>query len=424
MSRETSISLWDSTLEEGETKNSDLPVKPVDVAIIGAGYTGLSTALHAALKGLTAHVVEAQHIGYGGSGRNVGLVNAAAWLPPDKVIKKLGSTYGKRFLKQFSDSPAFVYDLIEKYQIRCSLTKTGTIHVAQSPRGLKDLILRHKKWQQLGEPVDLLNFNETAQMTGTNVFLGGLHDHRAGTINPMSYCRGLARAAADSGARITTGAQVTELKRKDKLWNLTTSVGSLRAKAVVMGTNAYTDDLWPRLQKIFTTIYYMQVATEPLGKEAAHILPGRQGIWDTGKIMFSFRRDPCDRLIIGTMGRIIGSIDKGLVSRWAQKQISKYFPELNDVALEEAWHGKIAMTRNHLPSIHQLGPHFWTVIGYNGRGITTGTLFGSTMANLLTGLDPNELPLPVTQIKSVPFNNLTTRFYDMAFTVKQLYNSF
>ncbi len=424
MDRKIPTPLWRKTAEERDSTSVELPDRLVDLVVVGGGYTGLSTALHSAQKGLAVHLIESNHIGYGGSGRNVGLVNAGTWLSPTTVREKLGPSYGDRFIRQFSNSPSLVFDLIEKYQIQCELTKTGTIHAAHSLRGLKDLTERYQEWQRLGEPVELLSSDTTAKMVGTDIFFGGLHDHRAGTINPMGYCRGLARAATAAGVGITTGMQVTKLDRKDGSWTVTTSGGPLQTKAVVLGTNAYTDSLWPGLKKVFTTIHYVQFATKPMGEQASHILPGRQGLWDTGKIMFNIRKDAFGRLFVGTMGRVIGSIDKGLTKRWAQKRIFTAFPDLGNTCFEAAWHGKIAMTPSHLPSIHQLAPHLWTAIGYNGRGITTGTLLGSFMAELLTGSDPINLPFPLTGPKPAPLTGLQTRFYDMAFTAKQLWNSF
>ena len=199
MTKSNAISLWDVSAEERDFRAPLETSGVIDVAIIGAGFTGLSTALHCAEKGLSAHVIDANHIGYGGSGRNCGLVNAALWLPPQKVREKLGTTYGPRFIKKFGDGPEYVFSLIEKHQMRCETTRTGTIHAAHGPTGLADLKERHKEWQRLGEPVDLLNREDVSEMIGTDHFHGGLLDHRCGTINPMAYCRGLARAALGAG---------------------------------------------------------------------------------------------------------------------------------------------------------------------------------------------------------------------------------
>jgi glycine/D-amino acid oxidase-like deaminating enzyme len=421
--RSNPISLWDRTALERDYHAEFVPDGPVDVAVVGGGFTGLSTALHCAEKDLSVQVLEARHIGYGGSGRNVGLVNAAAWLPPTKTQKLLGDTYGPRFLKRFSNGPRTVFDLIERHQIQCEATRTGTVHAAHAASGMRELQDRYAQWQQLGEPVDLLSRDEVAKLVGSSVFHGGLLDHRAGTINPMGYCRGLARAALGAGAKISTDVKVTKLQRDGDQWRVMTDRGDLIAKTVVLGTNAYTDELWPGLKRVFTPIHYLQLATTPLGSEAAHILPGQQGLWDTGKIMFNYRRDARDRLLIGTMGRVIGTKDDGLTFRWARKQIARVFPDLGPVEFEDAWHGQIAMTPDHLPKVHQLDEGLWTAIGYNGRGITTGTLFGQSMADLLTGLDPSELPLPVTKMTEAPRIDLSRRFFDMAFTAKQIWRS-
>ncbi|MEM7670466.1 MAG: FAD-binding oxidoreductase, partial [Pseudomonadota bacterium] len=323
----------------------------------------------------------------------------------------------------FGDGPRVVFDLIEKYQIQCEATRTGTIHAAHSPAGFRDLQARHAEWQRLDAPVDLIGRDRISDLIGTSAYIGGLHDHRAGTINPMGYCRGLARAALAAGAEISTGVVVTGLHREPTRWRVETDQGTLNAANVILGTNAYTDDLWPGLKDVFSIVHYLQFATTPMGPDAAHILPGRQGLWDTGQIMFNYRRDASDRLVIGTMGRAIGTKEAGLTRRWAAKQIARVFPGLGPVDFEEAWHGQIAMTPDHLPRIHHLADGLWTPIGYNGRGITTGTLFGQAMADLLTGMDPAELPLPISKIAAAPLGKLRSTVYDLAFTANQVLRS-
>ena len=418
------VSLWDETAAEADLSSPFDPGGPaVDVAVVGGGYTGLSTALHAAERGLSVHLIEAERIGHGGSGRNVGLVNAAAWLPPAEVRKTLGPIHGPRFLDRFGKGPATVFALIEAHQIRCEAVRSGTIHAAHAPSGLADLRARHAEWQRMGEPVDLLDRAEVRDLVGTDRFHGGLMDRRAGTINPMGYCRGLARAARGAGARISTGVRATALRPVAGGWRVETPQGPLQARQVVLGTNAYTDALWPGLARVFTPIHYLQLSTPPLGAEAAHILPGRQGLWDTAPIMSSLRRDAAGRLMVGSMGRVIGSAGAGLTRRWGQRMVARLFPELGPVEFEAAWHGRIAMTADHLPRVLRLAEGLWTPIGYNGRGIGTGTVFGIAMAELLTGADPATLPVPVGTPEETPGAALAERLYDLAFTANQIWKS-
>ena len=170
-------------------------------------------------------------------------------------------------------------------------------------------------------------------------------------------------------------------------------------------------------------IHYFQIATVPPGARIDAILPGREGLWDTGAIMFSLRRDDFGRLLVGTMGRTFGA-ESGLSANWAKKQIARIFPTLGAVDIEKAWHGQIAMTPDHLPRILQLDDGVYTPIGYNGRGITTGTVFGQAMAELLDGGDPADLPLPITTLKTVRSAPLLERFYGAVFAANQMLRGF
>ncbi|MBE1282507.1 MAG: FAD-dependent oxidoreductase [Rhodobacteraceae bacterium] len=417
------ISLWDKTAAEPRVDtglNSDCSC---DVAIVGGGYTGLSTALHAAQAGLDCQVLEARTLGFGGSGRNVGLVNAGLWMPPQEVRRRMGDARGSALVDLMGRMPQYVFDLIEQHQIQCEAKRNGTIHAAHSVGGLRGLASRAEEWKRLGAPVELLSAEETAEKTGTTRFHGGLLDRRAGTINPMGYTRGLARAALGAGARIATGVRVTGLVRDGAVWIVETDQATVRAKHVVLGTNAYTDDLWPGLRQSYTVIHFFQLASEPLGDRAAHILPEGQGLWDTAPVMFALRRDAFGRLVIGSMGAVHGGTT-GLSQRWAQRQVKRLYPDLGEIRFEDAWHGQIAMTPDHLFRIHRLAEGLYTPVGYNGRGITTGTMFGKALADLMSGTDTDSLPIPVTDLQAVSGRSLKTGFYHTAFAAHQLIKSF
>ena len=413
------ISLWDATADEADVAAPLEGDVDTDIAIVGGGFTGLSTALHAAERGLSCHVLEARRIGHGGSGRNVGLVNAGVWLPPRDVRARLGEEKAAVLMQVLGDAPAYVMSLIERHQIRCELTRSGTIHAAHSPRGLSGLARRAEDWRELGAPVELLTRAEAAEKIGSDAYRGGLLDRRAGTINPMGYVRGLARAALAAGARISTETAVRALRRDGDRWIVETGRGLVSAQAVVLGTNAYSDDLWPGLRRTFTLIQYFQVATEPLGERARSVLPERQGLWDTAPVMFSLRRDASDRLIAGSMGRVLGGAN-GLSRRWAARRLGRVFPALGEIRFETAWHGQIALTPDHLPRIHRLADGLYTPIGYNGRGIAPGTVFGKAMAELLAGGREEDLPLPVTEPARDALAPVKRHFFRAAFAANQL----
>ena len=419
MVAETAISLWDRTADEADLDSPFEGDAETDIAIVGGGFTGLSTALHAAERGLDCHVLEARRIGHGGSGRNVGLLNAGVWLPPQDVRARLGDERGAVLTRVLGEAPGYVMSLIERHQIRCELTRSGTIHAAHSPRAYEDLARRAMEWQLLGAPVTLLTRAEASEKIGGDAYHGGLLDRRAGTINPMGYVRGLARAALAAGARISTGVTARGLRRDGDRWIVETDRGRVSARAVVLGTNAYTDDLWPGLGKTFTIIQYFQVATVPLGDRAGPVLPEGQGLWDTAPVMFSLRRDAERRLIAGSMGRTIGGGD--MVSRrWAARRLGRLFPALGPVGFEQAWYGQIALTPDHLPRIHRLADGLYTPIGYNGRGIAPGTVFGKAMAELLSGGSEDDLPLPVSEPARDGLAPLKSRFFKAAFAASQI----
>ena len=416
------ISLWDMSASKAHQYASLVGDVKVDVAIIGAGYSGLSTALHLAEKGISCRVLDANKVGYGGSGRNCGMVNPGIWLPPQDVRKILGEEVATKFLDAMGDAPNYVFSLIEKHQIDCEATRNGTIHAAHSPSGYKELAGRAEEWIRRGRSVELLDADAAKGMIGTAKFHGGLLDRQAGTINPMGYARGLAIAASDAGAEIHEDTKVTKLSQQENKWLLTTEKGTVIADRVLMGTNAYSDQLWPGLKQTLTHIHFYQVATEPLGHLADSILPGGQSVWDTGLVMLSIRKDKSGRLIIGSMGKLAGKNNCGS-EYWAQKQLTKMFPSIGKVKFEKSWHGVIGLTPDHLPRIYNPAAGLYALTGFNGRGITTGTVFGKAMADLFTGMPEADLLLPITKIKADKGALIRQPVYEACFKAWRFYKN-
>jgi len=389
----TDTSLWDATAGpgieaaplEGETE--------ADVAIVGGGFTGCSAALHLAEGGASVRLIEARDIGFGGSGRNAGLVNAGLWLDPDVIEAQLGREVGARLNERLSDGPGVVFGLIEKHAIACEAARNGTLHCAHSPAGLKALESRARQMKERGAPVEMISAREAAERTGTGVYFGAILDHRTGTIQPKAYVRGLARAAMKAGATLHQDSPVTGIERVRDRWEVRAGRGRVRARALLVATNAYHQGLPAKGAPTFVPVHYFQLATRPLSHNVARsILPGREGAWDSGPVMSSFRMDAMDRFIIGA----VGSLDAagGAVHRsWAKRRARKLFPQLEGAEFEHAWFGRIAMTGDHLPRIFRVGPDAYSIYGYSGRGISPGTVFGKAMAECLLAEGEKALPL-------------------------------
>lgn len=400
--------LWRDSAAESFATRPLRGERTVDLAVIGAGFTGLSSALHAAGQGADVAVLEAATVGEGGSGRNVGLVNAGLWLPPDEVCKILGNQAGEHLNRVLAAAPELVFDLIERHAIACEPTRTGTLHLAHSPAAIAQLQTRLAQLTARGAPVRFLKANEVAQRTGTTQFFGALHDARAGTIQPLSYARGLARAATEQGAQIHEGTPVTAAERRAGQWVITTPGGKLRARRLLIATNAYHQPITHVARPDFPIVQYFQLATGPIGDNVAgDILAGGEGCWDTGLVMTSLRRDQAGRVILGGMGG-----DTPLHQNWARRKLVQLFPRLAGAGIEHAWAGRIAMTHDHLPRIQRMGQGALAIFGYSGRGIGPGTVFGRAAAQALLSDDESDLPVPVVDSHVERFVTLKSLSYE------------
>ncbi|MBC2711442.1 MAG: FAD-binding oxidoreductase [Desulfosarcina sp.] len=383
-----------------------------DVAVIGGGYTGLSAALHLAKAGRDTILLEAEDIGYGGAGRNVGLVNAGLWLMPEELLRLAGPDYGEKLLAVLGDSPDLVYQLISEYEIECEALRNGTLHCADSKSGLKALRQREAQWQHRGAPVSLLDRDETAARTGSRCFLGALMDKRAGTIQPLSYAYGLARAALKHGARLFRNSPVTGHEKGRDGYRLITPQGTVKAKAVIIAVHAYPGFAFQSIKKSMIWMNFFQFATPPLDGEASEsVLPGHQGSWDTNLILSSYRRDAAGRLIVGSIGTVNG-FAYGLHEAWVKRTIAKTFPQVGEVPLEYGWYGTFAMNGNHIPRFHVLDENMVMVTSYNGRGIGPGTVFGKLLAEYIMGGSAENIPLPILKPETIKTRLFWELFYE------------
>ena len=388
----------------------------VDVAVVGAGFTGLSAALHLAEGGRSVAVLEAAEIGFGASGRNVGLVNAGLWVMPEQLPQRLGATHGARLLHALGEAPSVVFELVARHAIACEAVRHGTLHCAVGARGLAGLRRRAEQWQRLGAPVRLLDASDTAARTGTQAYAGALLDLRAGTIQPLAYVRGLARAAMGAGAAVHAGSPVVAIEDAGTGWRLRTRDGGVVDAAwVVVASNAYAipGGPWPGLAGELVRMPYFNMATPPLPEPLRRIiLPGGEGAWDTRAILSSVRLDQAGRLVFGSIGALRGP-GRAIHRGWGRRALVRLFPDLRGIDFEHEWYGWIGTTPDALPRFHQLARNVVSFSGYNGRGIAPGTVFGRELARLVLGeVDVDGLSLPDSAIAAFGWKPVREAFYE------------
>jgi glycine/D-amino acid oxidase-like deaminating enzyme len=389
-----------------------------DVVIVGGGFTGCSAALHLAEAGADVHLIEAETIGYGGSGRNVGLVNAGLWTPPDEVEQMLGHEVGQRLNEVLASAPKLVFDLIARHDIQCEATPNGTLHCAHSRAGMADLHSRYRQQIARGAPVELLDDSETQRRTGSHAFHGALFDPRAGTIQPLVYVRGLARAALAAGAKIYEHSAVMGFTHDGAAWTVNSHRGTLHARTLIQATDSY--ERRSDAPATYTPVHYFQCATSPLSAESRRkILHGREGCWDTAAVMTSFRCDDAGRMIIGAVGNLEGA-GASTHKDWAARKLVSLFPELAGQTFEHAWSGRIGMTSDHLPKVTELGPRGIAIYGYSGRGIGPGSTFGRAAAAWASSEVDTAFPVPITPQRTESFTTIKKYYYELGSTLTHL----
>lgn len=389
--------LWGRTAPAAPPTSSLQHDLDADIVVIGGGYTGLSAALHLAEAGRAPVLLEATQIGFGASGRNVGLVNAGMWMKPDDSCLTLGTTQGERFVSLLGAAPASVFGLVEKHGMQCEASHIGTLHCAPDAVGLADLGERERQWRQRGADVELLNERQTVHATGSRMFHSALLDRRAGTIQPLAYARGLAMAAINAGARIFTSTAATGIRQSNAGYVIETPQATVRAKKIIVATNTYSMGAFSSFASPLTTMPYFNFATAPLPADLRDtVLPQGHGAWDTRKVLTSFRMDAEGRLVFGSIGALRG-IERTVHHAWAARMLAKTFPQLTGMGFEHEWYGKVGVTNTSLPFLYRLSPNMISIVGYNGRGIAPGTVFGRLLADMiLERTGDADLPLPVS----------------------------
>ncbi|MFV0475345.1 MAG: NAD(P)/FAD-dependent oxidoreductase [Pikeienuella sp.] len=387
-----------------------------DIAIIGGGFTGLSTALFLAEAGCKPVLLEARHIGFGASGRNGGQVIPGLKYDPETLLAKYGTERGAGLIEFAGGAADLVFDTIARHQIDCAPARAGWIQAAHSERALGPVLARAGQWRDRGVPVEILDREALARRTGVSVYHGGWRDPRAGAVQPLDYARGLARAARAAGATIHEGAPVSGLTRKGSDWELTTPKGRLTARRVVLATNAHSGDLMPGLARSILPVQSMIVATKPLPEDLrVRLMPGGVVLSETRKLAFYMRQSADGRIVFGGRGSV-GATESPRLMTELKAGLLRLFPDLEGVGADHQWSGQLALSMDGLPHLHQPEPGLHIALAYNGRGIAMATAFGRMIAAWIA--EGREPVFPITPISPIawhgvrePVMNLGIRWY-------------
>ena len=358
-----------------------------DVCVVGGGFSGLNTALELAQRGLNVVLLEARKIGWGASGRNGGQLIRGVGHGLDQFSNILGQDGVRQMKLMGLEAVEIVRQRVEQYQIDCDLT-WGYCDLANKPKDLQGFAEEAQELQDLGyrHPTRLLQAHEMHSVVGSDRYVGGLIDMGSGHLHPLNLALGEAQAAQQLGVRLFEHSTVTRIDYGSQV-RVHTAQGSVRAKTLVLGCNAYLNGLNPELGgKVLPAGSYI-IATEPLTEAQAHgLLPQNMAVCDQRVALDYYRLSADRRLLFGGACHYSGR-DPQDIGAYMQPKMLQVFPQLAGVKIDYQWGGMIGIGANRLPQIGQLKgqPNAYYAQAYSGHGVNATHLAGKLLAEAISG---------------------------------------
>ncbi len=355
-----------------------------DVAVLGAGYTGLSAALHLAERGYKVTVLEAKRVGWGASGRNGGqivtgfnpsIATLGQWVGPDDARRLWGLA---------AEANRLVVETITRHGIACALTR-GYLFAGLRARHMADLAAMDREWRSLGhDGAVLLDQAEMRARVGTRSYVGGLYDPEGGHLHPLNYALGLADACQAAGVVIHEDSPVTAIE-PGPAPSLATARGRVRADALVIAGNALLGGLVPSMKRMIAPVGTYIAATERLGRaRVRQVLRDDVAACDMNFVLNYYRRTPDDRLLFGARVSYSGRDPTNLRSQMRHSML-KTFPQLADVRFDQVWGGLVDITVNRAPHLGRIGPTCYFAQGFSGQGVALTAIAGRVIAEAIAG---------------------------------------
>jgi gamma-glutamylputrescine oxidase len=354
-----------------------------DICVIGAGFTGISTALHLSERGYNVHVVEANRVGWGASGRNGGqLIGGISG--EQYVAKHLGKDVEEVFGELRWAGHEIIRERVRTYGIQCDL-KFGYLDVAIKDRHLRSIEADYERLRKANFPHEfrVLSRNETRETIGTNAYIGALLNMGNGHLHPLNLCVGEARAAVGLGATIYEQSPVLNIIKGSRP-TVVAQRGSVTADAVVIAGNAY-HSLERKLRGRMFPVNSFIIATEPLAEDVVNAInPGDFAVCDPNFVLEYFRLSADRRLLFGGRCNYFGS-DSKVIERNLRPRMTKIYPQLVDIRIDYAWGGTIGVPLNRVPQLGRIAPNIFYSQGYSGHGVNVTHLAGRIMADAVGG---------------------------------------
>lgn len=398
-------SLWHATAPPAPDTSELTGEQRSDICIVGAGYTGLTSAIELRARGCDVTVIEAQEAGFGGSGRNAGHCTPTfAFLSVDQVRAHLGKERAERLIARQTTGADMAAQYIQRYQISCDWRQNGFVQGILCPAQAEGLAAKAASYASAGCPSEMIDADEIRRLTGSPRFSGGWLLKSGGHLNPLGYARGLARAAIQEGAQVFTGSPMERIERSGTQWHVITPRGKVICDRVIVATGAYTVGNIRGLDRTYRILRALIAATNPLPPGIRErVIPFDGTMHDGRGDIFVYKYDGAGRIVasmfpMGRRGQDIPYTKRVLMDRlrWLHPEV----PETT--RWDFYWSGELDMQRHTIPRLYDLGPGAVACTGLSGRGVPTGTMLGGILADWAQGGAPDDLPLPVEPLHPAP----------------------
>ncbi|NRA87405.1 MAG: FAD-binding oxidoreductase [Rhizobiales bacterium] len=391
-----------------------------DICVVGAGYSGLSTAINLLEKGHKVTLIEGARIGWGASGRNGGQIVHGLNASLETIKRRYGLEKASYIGKMVREGAEIIRSFVKKYDIQCDL-KEKNIFAAYTAKQMRELEAKQVLWRRHGmDDHEMLDANAMQTHISSDVYCGGMLDHSGGHMHPLNLALGEADAVEKLGGTIYEMSPVVKIERGGKNPKISTAKGTITCKTLVLCGNAYLGHIEPSLTSRVMPVSTQIVATQPLGELADQILPTDVCVEDVRYILDYYRLSADKRLLFGG-GSVYGGTDPKNIEAKLRKELYKVFPQLKNVKIDYAWSGNFALSFSRVPQMGRLGENTYFAHGYSGHGVTGSHLFGRILAEAIDGdlsrfdvfEDLRWYPFPGGRTFRVPYSAIGSWWYAM-----------